>query len=63
MSHLHLIDWRAGVDSGKRRPTVSRLERRIKRIAARAWTLLVYLLAVFGGFCLLALFSTGCGAV
>lgn len=62
MSHLHLIDWRAGVDTTKRRPTVSRLERRIKRIAARAWTLLVYLLAVVGAFCLLALFSTGCGA-
>lgn len=63
MNHLHLIDWRAGVDSGKRRPTVSRLERRAKRIALRAWLVLVHMLAGFGGLCLLAKFLTNCGAV
>ncbi|MDR9839418.1 hypothetical protein [Herbaspirillum huttiense] len=61
MSHLHLIDWRAGVDSGKRRPTVSRLERRAKRIALRAWLVLVHLLAGFGSLCLLGLFLKSCG--
>ncbi|MFX5718321.1 hypothetical protein ABTE23_20060, partial [Acinetobacter baumannii] len=36
MSHLHLIDWRAGVDTAKKpRPTVSRLRRRVVRTAKR----------------------------
>ncbi|MBN9356196.1 MAG: hypothetical protein J0I15_07100 [Herbaspirillum huttiense] len=42
MSHLHLIDWRAGVDTAKKtRPTVSRLRRRALRMAKRCatWTL------------------------
>lgn len=63
MSHLHLIDWRAGVDTSKRRPTVSRLERRAKRIALRAWLVLVHLLAGFGSLCLLSLLFKSCGAL
>lgn len=42
MSHLHLIDWRAGVDTAKKpRPTVSRLRRRVVRLTKRCatWTL------------------------
>ncbi|QDD62671.1 hypothetical protein EJD96_00200 (plasmid) [Herbaspirillum seropedicae] len=65
MSQLHLIDWRAGLrrQSSNNRPTVSRLERRAKRWAIRIWLVLVHLLAVVGGFCLLALFVKSCGVL
>jgi hypothetical protein len=43
MSHLHLIDWRAGVDTAKKpRPTVSRLRRRVVRVAKRCATWALY---------------------
>lgn len=43
MSHLHLIDWRAGVDTAKKpRPTVSRLRRRALRMAKRCATWALY---------------------
>ncbi|WP_148664577.1 hypothetical protein [Herbaspirillum robiniae] len=49
MSHLHLIDWRAGVDTLKRRPTVSRLRRRTVRIAKRCAILALYGAAFVAG--------------
>ncbi|WP_343743127.1 hypothetical protein [Herbaspirillum huttiense] len=43
MSHLHLINWRAGVDTAKKsRPTVSRLRRRVVRVAKRCATWALY---------------------
>lgn len=43
MSLLHLIDWRAGaIAANKPRPTVSRLRRRVVRVAKRCATWALY---------------------
>lgn len=43
MTHQHLINWRAGVDTvAKRRPTVSRLRRRVLRLVKRCAVLALY---------------------
>lgn len=50
MSHLHLIDWRARVDCGKRRPAVRRFVRRMKAVLLfAAFWLAAGILAVCGG--------------
>jgi len=61
MSHLHLIDWRARVDSGKRRPAVRRFVRRVARAALFIATIGYHLMAAFGGLCFAALFLKSCG--